>query len=272
MTHPVFSIEALNDATESENRMHSDDVAARYGFSGALVSGVNVFGYMTQPLVAEFGEAFLSHRGFEVRFLLPAYEGDRVSIETRQNNQQLATTAHNQEGVLLATLDTWQQETSSEQSALHTRRLADEHESHYNEGARPLISWEAIEIDCSAPTWHWQPTREENTLHVNAQRDTADCYADANPRALIHPYYLLDTCNKALMRLYVLPAWIHVGTRGTIHNALHVGDAVRVDCRPIDKWERKGHQFIRLTIAMFVGDTLAFEAEHTAIFRIAEKH
>ena len=50
-----FTITALNDATDSENRMHSDEVAARYGFAGALVSGVNVFGYMTQPLVAEFG-------------------------------------------------------------------------------------------------------------------------------------------------------------------------------------------------------------------------
>jgi acyl dehydratase len=51
----AFTITALNDATDSENRMHSDDVAARYGFKGALVSGVNVFGYMTQPLVAQLG-------------------------------------------------------------------------------------------------------------------------------------------------------------------------------------------------------------------------
>jgi hypothetical protein len=28
----VFTITALNDASESENRMHSDEVAARYGF------------------------------------------------------------------------------------------------------------------------------------------------------------------------------------------------------------------------------------------------
>ena len=65
-----FTITALNDATDSENRMHSDEVAARYGFAGALVSGVNVFGYMTQPLVAEFGAEWLSNTGFDVRFLL----------------------------------------------------------------------------------------------------------------------------------------------------------------------------------------------------------
>ena len=67
-----FTITALNDASESENRMHSDEVAARYGFSGALVSGVNVFGYMTQPLVATQGPDWFQQRGFSVRFLLPA--------------------------------------------------------------------------------------------------------------------------------------------------------------------------------------------------------
>ncbi len=30
----AFTITALNDATDSENRMHGDDVAARYGFKG----------------------------------------------------------------------------------------------------------------------------------------------------------------------------------------------------------------------------------------------
>ncbi len=58
----AFTITAINDGTESENRMHSDDVAARYGFKGALVSGVNVFGYMTQPLVAQFGAMVIEHR------------------------------------------------------------------------------------------------------------------------------------------------------------------------------------------------------------------
>jgi hypothetical protein len=73
------------------------------------------------------------------------------------------------------------------------------------------------------------------------------------------------------MRLYVLPAWIHVGTEGSMIRAIKVGEAITVDCRPIERWERKGHQFIRLYIAMFSQDDLVFEAEHTAIFSIAAK-
>ena len=73
------------------------------------------------------------------------------------------------------------------------------------------------------------------------------------------------------MRLYVLPAWIHVGTVGSMIRAIKVGEAITADCRPIERWERKGHQFIRLYIAMFLQDDLVFEAEHTAIFSIAAK-
>ncbi|HCA36970.1 MAG TPA: hypothetical protein DEP13_10100, partial [Gammaproteobacteria bacterium] len=65
---------ALNDAESSENRIHSDDVAQRYGFTGALVSGVNIFGYLTQPLVRHYGAAFLERGMMDVLFLKPAYQ------------------------------------------------------------------------------------------------------------------------------------------------------------------------------------------------------
>ena len=35
--------------------MHSDDVARRFGFKGALVPGVTVFAHMTRPLVERYG-------------------------------------------------------------------------------------------------------------------------------------------------------------------------------------------------------------------------
>jgi hypothetical protein len=38
---------------------------------------------------------------------------------------------------------------------------------------------------------------------------------------------------------------------------------------PIDKWERKGHQFIKLYIAMKKDNDVALEVEHMAIFRLA---
>ena len=273
----AFTITALNDATDSENRMHSDDVAARYGFKGALVSGVNVFGYMTQPLVAQLGTQWLSNTGFDVRFLLPAYEGDTISVDSVPSisperiafEDRIETRASNQTGTMLATLASWPLEKSDYSRAQAMREQAQQEAVIYSHEDRPLLTWDVIQIEKAAPTWHWTPSAEDNARHVTPQRDMAACYR--GPEALIHPYFLLDTCNRALMRLYRLPAWIHVGTVGSMLRAIKINEKITVDCRPIDRWERKGHQFIRLYISMFSGDDLVFEAEHTAIFRIAEK-
>ena len=40
---------AFNQATDSENRIHSDEVARQYGFRGGLVPGVTVFAYLVHP-------------------------------------------------------------------------------------------------------------------------------------------------------------------------------------------------------------------------------
>ena len=38
----MYHVKARNPATESENKIHHDDVARQYGFAGGLVPGVTV--------------------------------------------------------------------------------------------------------------------------------------------------------------------------------------------------------------------------------------
>jgi hypothetical protein len=40
---------------------------------------------------------------------------------------------------------------------------------------------------------------------------------------------------------------------------------------PIEKWERKGHEFIKLYLAFLVDGAPAVEAVHTAIYKVAQK-
>ena len=44
----TYRVSAFNTAQESENKIHDDDVARRFGFTGGLVPGVDVYAYMTQ--------------------------------------------------------------------------------------------------------------------------------------------------------------------------------------------------------------------------------
>lgn len=264
---PNFQILALNDAVQSENRIHSDDIAQRYGFHGALVSGVNVFGYLTQPLVRNYGESWLQHGVLDVIFLKPAYHDDLITVSTENLGQESTqrshlTQAHNEAGTLLARLESW---LPNQLPSINDRA---EMQSGKSEEERKEISWDAIRLDEPAPYYLWQPAETDNAERIAAQRDQSEVYSGSD--GFIHPYYLLDACNKALMRMFYLPAWIHTGSKLVLRKGLRAGQDIEVRTVPIEKWERKGHQFIKLYIAMWESGDVALEVEHTAIFKLAD--
>ena len=55
-----YRVSAFNTAHDSENKIHDDATARRFGFGGGLVPGVDVYGYMTHMPVARWGRAWLS--------------------------------------------------------------------------------------------------------------------------------------------------------------------------------------------------------------------
>src|ERR1700692_4452380 len=55
----VYSVRAYNTAKLSENKMHDDTVAKRFGFSGGLVPGAHGMAYVMHPPVTKWGRAFL---------------------------------------------------------------------------------------------------------------------------------------------------------------------------------------------------------------------
>jgi len=65
----VHSAIARNFAEASENKIHSDDIAKRFGFTGALVPGVTVFGHLAWPLTQRFGERWLRGSWVTTRFV-----------------------------------------------------------------------------------------------------------------------------------------------------------------------------------------------------------
>ena len=58
---PTYEVRAHNYAVDADNKIHSDDVAAQYGFAGGLVPGVGNYAYLTHPVVEALGRAWLEH-------------------------------------------------------------------------------------------------------------------------------------------------------------------------------------------------------------------
>src|SRR5437870_8819721 len=79
MTSTVV-IRAHNNAVNSENEIHADAVAQRYGFRGGLVPGVTVYAYMGGPVVDVLGPDWREHGTMSARFVKPVYDGDEVTV------------------------------------------------------------------------------------------------------------------------------------------------------------------------------------------------
>ena len=75
-----YRVEAFNASKESENKIHDDAVAQRFGFRGGLVPGVDVYAYMTHLPVQRWGRAWLERGTAECRFLKPVYDGDTAIV------------------------------------------------------------------------------------------------------------------------------------------------------------------------------------------------
>src|SRR5882762_4165138 len=83
MTSPIlgpYRVSAYNTAHDSENKIHDDAVARRFGFGGGLVPGVDVYGYMTHLPVLRWGRAWIERGTAECRFYKPVYDGDIASV------------------------------------------------------------------------------------------------------------------------------------------------------------------------------------------------
>src|SRR5512135_1856663 len=87
-----YRVTAFNTAHDSENKIHDDAVARRFGFGGGLVPGVDVYGYMTHLPVMRWGRAWLERGTAECRFYKPVYDGDTAIVTARDDNGVLEIT------------------------------------------------------------------------------------------------------------------------------------------------------------------------------------
>ena len=255
-----YRVRTHNASSHSENRIHSDDVAKRFGFKGALVPGVTVFAHMTRPLVERYGEGWLARGLAEVRFAKPAYEGDLLTIETRDCPSGHELTCVNAEGTELARM------TASVQRTLTAPDPRAEVAPAPPIGERPEVSWDLMEISRPFPALAWHPTQADNLQWCDDVRDDLPIFREGHA-PLLHPGLVLRQANMVLRNRFTLPAWIHTGSQVIFRHALRAGHPYEVRAIPEEKWNRKGHELVRLYVAIVSANHVMAEVLHTAIFR-----
>src|ERR1700760_4394881 len=86
----TYRVSAFNTSKQSENKIHDDTVARKFGFSGGLVPGVDVLAYMIHMPVAKWGRAFLERGVIEARFVKPVYDGEIADVTARETDGGIA--------------------------------------------------------------------------------------------------------------------------------------------------------------------------------------
>ncbi|MCY3795750.1 MAG: hypothetical protein OXG51_15445 [Gammaproteobacteria bacterium] len=253
-----YEVIARNHSTAHENRIHSDEVAQEYGFKGALVPGVAVYGHLTRPLAERFGGDFLGRSIAALRLIKPAYDGDRLCIDLSGDDGQHLAECRNAEGTLLADLRVHMPgELPPSETPLPLSKRA-------KRRGRVEINWAAVKEGEPYPAWDWEITAAENQRFREQIADDLELYATH-----VHPHAILSIANQALTREFVMPTWIHTASEVRHRQALQVEDRVAVRAVPLEKWRRKGHEFVRLYIDLHRDGTLTTEIFHTAIFKVA---
>jgi acyl dehydratase len=257
----AYRVEAYNTAKLSENKMHDDTVARRFGFSGGLVPGVDVMAYMMHLPVRKWGRAFLERGLIEARFVKPVYDGETADVTGEESDGVLSIEVESH-GQLCAS------GTASLPVSAPSLSIADYPEATpvserkpVNEASYELGKWLGTVPRAwadEAATEYLTDVRERDPIYV---RD-----------GLGHPGLLQRVMNKVLVDNAILGPWIHVGSRMQLLAASVPGDELTARARVTGNYEKKCHRFVELdALVVANGKTPLAHCQHVAIYQPREQ-
>jgi acyl dehydratase len=256
-----YRVKAYNTAKASENKMHDDTVARKFGFSGGLVPGVDVMAYMLHLPVRQWGQAFLARGLIEARFVKPVYDGETAAV-----------TAEAADGIL-----TIQVESRGDICATGTASLPGA-PPPVDIGSFPSTAPVASRMPVNPASYQldrWLGTQPRSwsgdaaAEYLAEVREGDPMYGREN---LLHPGILQRIMNKVLVDNAILGPWIHVGSRMQLLSAAAIGDEVAARARVTGNYEKKGHRFVELdALVVANGRTALAHCQHIAIYQPREQ-
>lgn len=241
---PFFSVRAVNTAVDSENRIHDDLIAAEYGFHGGLVPGVTVYGYVASAAIKRLGPEWLRCGAIDVRFFKPFYEGEEVEVTIAEEEGRTKLEA----GARVSAF-AW----------IDDKSLSADYPAEQSISDR---------VEASSKTMHPGILLGtlEKTLDLAQPGVSAPLDAFVGAERFAHPAIILGLANEILMHNYILGPWIHASSEVRNASPARDGEHLQVRGKIVDAYERKGHEFVVLDVAILSGARLVSRLRHTAIW------
>lgn len=261
-----YTVRAINDAADSENKIHDDAVAREYGYRGGLVPGVTVHAYMTHPIVEALGIAWLERGRMTARFLKPVYEGEETTTHARvlecsasSITVELSATDPRDETCAVGTASLDLADEPARVDILPTRQLP---------GVRPPADEHSLAVGTVLGTLV-ETFRQEpgHTDYLRLINEDAAVYHGSG--AVAHPGWLMRRANSVLVENVRMGPWMHVSSDVTHLGLLHDGERLETRAVVTDLFERKGHRFVDLDVLMLANVSRpVMRVAHRAIYAI----
>jgi acyl dehydratase len=256
-----YSVSAYNTSKLSENKIHDDTVARRFGFSGGLVPGVDVMAYMMHLPITRWGRDFLERGLIEARFLTPVYDGETAELTGNESG-----------GVLTIEVKSRGELCAKGSAALPTSAptvSANDYKPTMPVSERKPVDPSSYEVGKWLGTVPRDWSGEAAKQYLDDIRETDPIFAR---EGFGHPGLLQRMMNKALVDNAVLGPWIHVGSRMQLLSAARIGDALTARAQVAGNYEKKGHRFVELdALVLANGKTPLAHCWHIAIYQPRER-
>jgi len=247
---------AFNTATASENKIHDDTVAARFGFTGGLVPGVDVFAYMAHAPAALWGMDWLTGGGMQTRFDKPVYDGDETLVSANESGPDTIAIEVTARGGNCATGSAWLRDTGDEPAAVAAAAMPDLE-------TRPKASMTSLMPGQILGVIDEVYTKAEGAKHLSDVREDAAIFEGG---AICNPGWLLRRANYILALNVKLGPWIHVESRIRNHALLRDGEPVQARAIVAENVESKGHLIVTLDFEIASGVRRVMSGRHWAIY------
>lgn len=251
---------AFNQVPDSDNRIHSDELARQYGFTGALVPGVTVSSYLTQPAVEAWGLHWLERGAVHAIIKSPVYDEHEFVVEVDQ--QGADDRYHAQlisEDRLCATAECWlpvalEVEPEYQHHALMT-------DAYTAPEASREVMVELRERGCLAKRFIWSAQHEMATyLRDQTQmpallRTRAVASNKVNDSGYANMSFLLGCANRHFASVASMTPWIHLEIRAQNFQAVPLNTELVSEMLITDLFNKKGHEFADCVFNLFMANS-----------------
>ncbi len=258
-----WSCVAYNGATESENKIHDDSVARRFGFRGGLVPGVTVYAYLVHPAIEAWGLEWLASGTASVVLHKPVYHGDEVRVEPKlEGPERYQGQVFDPAGIACA----------DGSVALGPKEVGPARRGHApapRSHERPEATREALEelrengLGSLHAEWSGEPPGYRYTQSPEDVPELLRPDGGGNANAA----FTLGLANAILSANVSLGPWIHVQSEVRNRAAIPRGSRLVVEGSAADLFSRGGHEFVDLDVEVFIEpDEPALSVRHRAIY------